>query len=201
MGDPGAGGQANGRQVTDAEDTVELYGDMPNRLVAYAIDVIVVAAVAFGVVLFASRLTEPALHFDLAHDDPAQRVVVDRGLALIHALLATMVSAAYFAGAWRFLAGTPAQRLLGMRVVDASSEKRLSIARALIRWLLLLPPFGIVSLVVADVPGASGLVSALAALWGLALLLSTAVPRSKRGIHDLASGSVVLKRSRITTGS
>jgi uncharacterized RDD family membrane protein YckC len=186
---------SGGGAPVDSEAAIDAYGDVPNRLVAYALDAALLAVLAFGLVLLASRITGPAVQFDLAHDDPVARIVVDRGVALIHALLVTLLSAGYFSGSWRLIAGTPAQRLIGIRVLRARSDRPLSTGASLLRWVLLLPPFWLASLVLADVPGAGGFVMVTAIGWGAALLLTAALRRDKRGLHDLASGSVVVKRS------
>ena len=47
------------------------------------------------------------------------------------------LSCLYYAGSWMSLGGTPCQRGLGLRVIDVSSGRNLSLDAALLRWALL----------------------------------------------------------------
>jgi hypothetical protein len=162
------------------------------RIVAYGIDVVVVSVGLFAVAVLLSLLLGPAVVFDLGHPEPSDRFEVAAGRAWLHALLASVLSAAYFAGSWWRLGGTVAQRLLGMSVVSKSSGRRASLSAALVRWVVLIPPFGLASLALADIPSAGALLLILGAAWAVALLVSVRRRRDRRGIHDQASGTAVV---------
>jgi uncharacterized RDD family membrane protein YckC len=129
--------------------------------------------------------------------------------------------ALYFAGAWVAWGASPGQKVLGLRVLDASSGQRLSTDQALLRWVVLAGAAEAISMVVlvmvldwiARTPAnawlATGYYGSTAStsldsapgypllswggtLWSLVLLIVTAVDRMKRGWHDKISGSVVL---------
>jgi len=48
-----------------------------------------------------------------------------------------LLRAAYFAGCWAYFRATPGQRLLSLNVVAVESAERLSLGRAVVRWLAL----------------------------------------------------------------
>jgi uncharacterized RDD family membrane protein YckC len=72
--------------------------------------------------------------------------------ALIVALAVYIgIHVAYFAGGWIRLGGTPAQRILGLRVADTVSGENLSIDQALLRWVVLTGISTVVSAIFAVV--------------------------------------------------
>jgi hypothetical protein len=126
-------------------------------------------------------------------------VAVDKGLVALNALFATILSAAYFVVPWTRLGGSPAQLALRMRVRGDARGEALTIPRALLRWLLLFPPFATVSALAAGVPLLGWLVWGSALVWYLVLLLTTAQSETNQGLHDRIAGSVV-RRGRPVAG-
>jgi len=109
-----------------------------------------------------------------------------------YALLAGF-SAAYSVASWRIGGATPAQRLLGLRVLDATEPRLLSWPRSAVRWFAL---FGWTFLGAAS-NGTDGLTLA-AALWVVILLLSQVSGDGRQGYHDrLARSLVVRGRQRL----
>jgi len=158
--------------------------------------------------------------------DPLARVTapvidVNVGLLVVVCALYMVMMALYFAGAWVAWGASPGQKVLGLRVLDASSGQRLSTDQALLRWVVLAGAAEAISMVVlvmvldwmARTPAnawlATGYYGTAAStsldsapgypllswgttLWSIVLLIVTAVDRMKRGWHDKISGSVVL---------
>jgi uncharacterized RDD family membrane protein YckC len=125
-------------------------------------------------------------------------VDVDRDIAVVDALLSTLLGALYFAGSWARFGATPGQRVLAIRVVGANDGGRVPLARSLVRWLLLAAPLGIASvLTTAVVTGAAeALVDLAVVAWYVALLVTTARSPVARGLHDRWAGTAVTKPAR-----
>jgi uncharacterized RDD family membrane protein YckC len=165
------------------------------RLVAYALDIV---AVSLSIIVVAGGLSlvlGPALRLDLANDDPLARVVTTPGRTILDVAVATLLSAAYFAGSWWSMGATIGQRLLGIGVVaTAGSARTLEPGAALVRWVVLIPPLGILSVIATDVPGIAAVTVAAGAIWALILLGSTVRRADRRGLHDRAAGTRVLRQ-------
>ena len=71
---------------------------MPNRLVGYVIDLLILSILAFVCAVVVSVLFGPIVEIDLSTDP---RVTLNQGLALLNGALATAVGAVYFVGSWR----------------------------------------------------------------------------------------------------
>lgn len=170
------------------------YADAPNRLVAYALDAILLAILILVASIVVSLAFGPVVAFD---SDGSTPLDVDRGLGLLDAALATAISLVYFVGTWRRLGGSPGQRLLGISVAGAEGP-RLSLKRALVRWLPIGLPAGAVALLVPVLHGLGDLAVDLALLaWYVVLLATIVRSPTKQGWHDRLAASVVLKRARI----
>jgi len=113
--------------------------------------------------LIAVALAQLVAGAAVAHGDGAAR-------ALVHPLMALGIPVAQ-ALAWSLLRGTPGMLLMGCVVLDEATGRRLPIARSALRavtlWLGLLP-------------------LGLGSLWILK-------DRRRRGWHDIAAGSVVVR--------
>lgn len=173
-------------------ETAEVYADVPNRLVALGIDAVLLSAIILVGAIAVSLTVGPVVRIE------GSSVEVDRDIAVVDALLSTLLGALYFAGSWARFGATPGQRLLGIRVVEASDGGRVSLARSLVRWLLLAAPFGIASVLsTAVVTGAAeALVDLALVAWYLALLVTTARSPVARGLHDRWAGTAVTRPAR-----
>ena len=164
------------------------------RLLAYALDAVVLVIVIYVVALVLRAVMGPTLRITDAAGVP--HVDVDRSHSLINSLAATLITGVYFVGSWRRLGSTPGQRLIGARVVRIDGERRLGLGSAVGRWLLLGTPLGLISTVVGRSVVGSVIPVALIAGWSVALYVSTARSRTKRGFHDRISGSIVVRRRK-----
>jgi uncharacterized RDD family membrane protein YckC len=165
------------------------------RLLAFGLDAIVVSVAILLAAAAMSAILGPALRLDLAHPEPPLRVIATYGRPELNALVAMALSATYFAGSWWTMAATPGQRLLGIRVPEATTAAlRLTAGAALLRWIVLFPPFGLAAALAADLRGLSASLTAAGVLWGLVLLISTVRRADRRGLHDRAAGSIVVRR-------
>lgn len=157
-------------------------------------------------------------------------LVINANQLVVWAAVWVLIGILYATAFWSLLGSLPGQRLMGMRVVDAATGKPLVPWRALWRSILVygIPAVAAAVLFVvtcqvlaAIVPADFGLSSettyidatynnALGVLisicdvavwaWPLMLLISTAVSRDRRGIHDRLSRSLVLGRAAVVQG-
>ena len=170
----------------------EVYADVPNRLVALGIDAVLLTAIVLVGAIAVSLTVGPVVRIE------GSSVEVDRDIAVVDAQLSTLLGALYFAGSWARFGATPGQRLLGIRVVRAHDGGPVTIAGALVRWLLLAAPLGVASVLTTAVVsgGAEALVDLALALWYLALLVTTARSPVARGLHDRWAGTAVTRPAR-----
>jgi len=87
----------------------------------------------------------------------------------------------YHVYAWSRLGATPGQQLLKMRVLDAQTGHLLGPARAAARWF------------VAELPGLNLVFGPYILLWYATVAVSVGRDPQRRGVHDRAAGSVVVR--------
>jgi uncharacterized RDD family membrane protein YckC len=144
---------------------------------------------------------------------------VEMGRLVVVACLYVGLMALYFVGTWIAWGASPGQKLLGLRVADASSGGNLRLDRALLRWFVMVGVaeiIGAVSLVfildwVAKTStndwlsrsgygstasigpgGGSALLQYLPLLWMILMVIVTGIDKMKQGWHDKVVGSIVL---------
>ncbi|CAN5148888.1 hypothetical protein BH20ACT13_BH20ACT13_10750 [soil metagenome] len=178
--------------------TAKFYADVPNRVVALLVDAVLLTLLIFAGTVIVALVVGPAVEFDPAAENVGEAVTIQRGVAVVDALLNLMLSAAYFVGSWRFLGGSPGQRWLGMTVVDDRGGDRVSARRALARWALLGAPFGAGALLTAAVASSAVAlaVNVAVAVWYFVLLVTVARSPTRQGVHDRVAHTVVAKEAR-----
>ena len=167
-----------------------LYADVPNRVMALILDIILLSVIGFALAwLFGGLVSQPG-----AIDSAGGELdLVPFGVVLA---LQLAVSFAYFGGSWTLLGFTPGMRLLGLRIGEESEGGAVSWRQSLIRWLLLGVPALLSSLAVY-VPNAIGLIlGALGVVWMLALLYTMAQSPTKQGLHDRSAHTILIRARR-----
>ena len=115
------------------------------RLVAWIIDAFLaslLALIPFSVAISLGAVSLNTHVIDQLQADPHATInepLVALNMPVIAAAVAVwmILRAAYFAGGWTYFRGTAGQRLLSLNVVAVENSERLSLARAIIRWLAL----------------------------------------------------------------
>lgn len=178
-----------------------VYGDVPNRIIAYIIDAIIIGIIGFVVSLILQGILGPTQTVRLTGSDPNNpfgiAVETNYVSALVIALVQAAISAGYFIFTWTNpgMRGSVGMKVLGMQVGNETDGATVTTNQALTRWVLLGAPLGIAS-VLAGV-GTLGLLIALAALvWFIVLLVTTAQSPTKQGMHDRYAKTVVVKAAR-----
>jgi uncharacterized RDD family membrane protein YckC len=176
------------------------YADVPNRVIAYIIDAIIVGIVSFivGAVLFAivgapttiRSVADPNNPLGLRLETSTNYVST-----LIYAVVGIAISAGYFIYTWTAMRGTVGMKVLGMQVGNAADGATLTTDQAIRRWLAL---GGIFSLAQTLNPlPLLGILLGFAALaWVIFLIVTTAQSPTKQGWHDKFANTIVVKAAR-----
>jgi hypothetical protein len=167
--------------------------DVPSRLVAYALDAVILTILVFVGALVVAAVLGPTVRFLGPEDALRGRVTVDRGLAFVNGVVSTGISGTYFVGSWTFLGGSPGMRLLGLHLGHERDGGRVRLGPSLVRWLLLGAPFGLAALLTWGVPALRASVGAAVAAWYLVLLVTTVRSATRQGVHDHHARTVVTK--------
>lgn len=168
-----------------------VYADVPNRAIAYIIDVILVGIVAaiIGIVLAGVGLSTGSfatgtLNFEINYV----------GL-IVSAIVGAAISAGYFVYTWTSMRGTIGMKVLGMQIGNAGDGKTLTTDQAIRRWLVIAAP-GILAQVLFVLPAIGTLLGLVALGWFLYLLWTTYSSPTKQGFHDKFANTMVVKAAR-----
>ena len=166
----------------------QLLADVPHRVVALLIDMIVVALlgllVAATVGAALGGVVTPRT-LDSAGGD------LDLVPFLVVLVLVLLLSLAYFAIGWSRWAATLGMRLLGLTLLADDGGHRLPTAQAIARWVVVGIPATIATLPIF-VPSLLAVILAIIALIGLVgLLLTIGQDPARQGLHDRYARSIV----------
>ena len=155
-----------------------VYGDVPNRIIAYIID---------GFVLFVINVVIIAVLGAFLSGLIGTIVFTAIGLA---------ISAVYFVYTWTKMRATVGMRVLSLQIGTAPGGETISTDQAIRRWLALGAAFSIAQ-VLATALGALGSLIGLAAFaWFIFLLVTTAQSPTKQGWHDKFANTQVVKAAK-----
>jgi uncharacterized RDD family membrane protein YckC len=163
-----------------------VYADVPNRAIAYIIDVIILAVINFIVFIILAAIGLASVNTIGTYNFVA---------GLIAAVVATVINGAYFIYTWTTMRASPGQKVLGMQVGNASDGATLTMEQAVKRWIALGAPFGIAQ-ALNPLPGLGFIIGLAALAWFIALLWTTAQSPTKQGLHDQYANTVVVKGAR-----
>jgi uncharacterized RDD family membrane protein YckC len=170
-----------------------LYADVPNRIVALVLDIIVLSIIGFALAwLLGGLVSEPG-----ALDSPGGEL--DVAAFAIVLILQLAISFLYFGSLWTLAGSTLGMRLLGLRIGDEAAGRRISWRQAGLRWFFLGIPSLLASLAVY-VPNTIGLIlGALGAAWLALLLYTMAQNPARQGLQDRYAHTIVTKARRRTS--
>jgi hypothetical protein len=146
---------------------------MNRRFIAYVLDGLALTLVALVGV---SRIA-PGIGADA---DAFTRVVITGAIGL-----------GYFGLSWTQLGGSPFQRLLGVRTVNAADGALMTPAQAVRRWALLYGP-GVLLSAISLLQGATA-ASLLVLAYAYYLYRTASRDPQRRGFHDHQSGTIVVR--------
>lgn len=191
---PGGRTRALGENITSTDRTPGPHGflvaDVPNRIMALAIDIIVFALSGFAWVWFLGGLvTQPGAIGAAGGELDAVAFLVVLGLQLA-------ISFVYLAGTWVLLGWTPGMRLLGLRLGDEIDGGPISWRPALVRWTILGIPALLASVAIYVTHGVGIILSALGLAWLALLLYTMAQSPGRQGFHDRLAHTIVVRARR-----
>lgn len=159
------------------------YATFGGRLIAYIVDSIAIGIVT-GIVSAVMGGGIFALYGFSAFGF-GRRLGFDFGLAgIAFAIVAGLISGAYFVYFWTHTGATPGQSLLGLEVRNAADGARLTQEQAIRRWAFLVVPF------ISVFP----LVGLLVFLYQIFLAYTVTTDPNAQGFHDKEARTVVVRR-------
>ena len=167
-----------------------VYADVPNRIIAYILDAILVGLFTFvvGVILAGVGLTAVTVNPDLS-------VSVNYAGAFVQGILGLLISAAYFIYTWTRMRATLGMRVLGMQIGNAGDGATMTTNQGIRRYVALSAP-AIIAQVFNAIP-LIGVVIGLAGLvWYIWLIYTMAQSPTKQGWHDTFANTQVVKSAR-----
>lgn len=167
-----------------------VYADVPNRAIAYIIDVIIVAIVAGIVFAILS-----GIGLSVVTVSSSGAIQVNYAAALIQGVIGLVISAAYFIYTWTSMRATVGMRVLGMQIGNAGDGKTLTTEQAVRRYLALSAP-SILAQVLSPLPAIGFIIGLLAFAWFIYLIYTTANSPTKQGWHDVFANTQVVKAAR-----
>jgi uncharacterized RDD family membrane protein YckC len=165
--------------------------DMPDRIIAFIIDAIIIGIVGFVIMaILGSVLTETRTDTFLGVP-----IVVTRPSLIgqiVGVLITLAISAGYFIYMWLKMGGsTIGMRVMKLSVRDAASGGPITQQQAINRWLLLGGPQAAGFLYVLPLIGF--IVSIIVFVYYIYLLVTTAQSPTRQGLHDRYANTVVAK--------
>jgi uncharacterized RDD family membrane protein YckC len=167
-----------------------VYADVPNRIIAYIIDAIIVAVlnIAVSIILAGLGLTAATINQDLT-------VSVNYVGALVSGIVGLLLSAGYFIYSWTRMRATVGMRLLGMQIGNAGDGTTITNEQGIRRYLALSAP-AILAQVLQPIP-LIGIVIGLAGLvWYIWLIYTMSQSPTKQGWHDVFANTQIVKAAR-----
>jgi uncharacterized RDD family membrane protein YckC len=160
-----------------------VYADVPNRVIAFIID---------AIILFVLLLIVGAILGAIGLATGAGATFVS---SIVYALIGLAVGAGYFIYTWTSMRATLGMRALGMQIGNAGDGKTLTMEQAVRRYGALAGP-GIVAQAFAGISVIGAVLSLLSLAWVIYLLYTTANSPTKQGWHDVFANTQVVKAAK-----
>jgi uncharacterized RDD family membrane protein YckC len=187
---PPGGAPAMSTATASTPGNMFVFADVPNRIIAYILDAILVGIFTFivGVILAGLGLHAVTVNSDLS-------VSVDYVAAAVQGILGLLISAGYFIYTWTRMRGTLGMRALGMQIGNAGDGATMTTNQGVRRYVALSAP-AILAQVFTGIPLIGAVISLAGLVWYIWLLYSTAQSPTKQGWHDTFANTQVVKAAR-----
>jgi uncharacterized RDD family membrane protein YckC len=170
-----------------------VYADVANRVIAYVIDLLVIAVIniVVGIVLGIIGIAVVT--------GTDGNVATNLAGSLIYTFIGLVISGAYFVYSWTNQRATVGMKAFNLQIGNAPEGATITTEQAIRRWLALGAIFSIAQ-VLNPLPFV-GLVIAVAALaWVIFLLYTTSNSPTKQGWHDKFANTMIVKAVGGPTG-
>lgn len=163
-----------------------VYGDVPNRIIAYIIDIIIIVIinVAVGIVLAIVGIS--------ASSGSGLDVTTNWIGSIILTAVSLAISGAYFVYAWTNQRATIGMKALSLQIGNAPGGTTITRDQAIRRWLALGAIFSIAQ-ILTPLPLIGILISLASLGWVIFLLYTTAKSPTKQGWHDVFANTMIVK--------
>lgn len=155
------------------------YADVPNRIIAYIIDVILLGIINLIVLALVVAI--------MGASDAASIVITVIGL---------VISIGYWVWSWSSRRMTVGMQLLGLQIGSEADGSTITQGQALVRWAIIGVPGLLASATSYFSSGLGVLLSLVGAIWLIALLVSIAQSATKQGYHDRYAKTIMVKAAR-----
>jgi len=164
---------------------------VPNRAIAYIIDVVILVIVgavvgAVALAILGQRITTGNI----------QTTSVSTASQLFYEVVWYAIIAGYFWLTWTRMRGTVGMKLLGMQIGHEVDGRTIDTNQAMVRIVAMFGPGFVAGVISAFALGLGFLANLVAFVWFLALLVTTAKSPTKQGLHDQYAHTMVVKAAR-----
>lgn len=175
--------------ATPSPATGLVYGDVPNRIIAYIIDAIVLFLI--NVVI--------AIPLGVAGISAINSTGLGASTNWVGSILLTAISLAisgvYFIYLWTNNRATVGMRALSLQIGTADTGQTITRDQAIKRWLALGAIFSIAQ-ILSPVPLIGVLIAFLSLGWVIFLIVTTAQSPTKQGWHDKFANTQIVKAAK-----
>jgi uncharacterized RDD family membrane protein YckC len=170
------------------------YADVPNRIIAFIIDMIILTVIGFLLVLVLGGLfgglTTPSGALDSAGGE------LNLGVFLFVSIAQLAVSLAYFGYFWTSSRGTPGMKLLGLQIGHEIDGRNIDWHQAIVRWFIIGIPSILSSFASYASTSLSLILSLVGLVWLIVLLYTMAQSPTKQGLQDRYAHTILVKAGR-----
>jgi uncharacterized RDD family membrane protein YckC len=167
-----------------------VFADVPNRIIAYIIDIIVIFVISFAVFLVLAIVgisTTSGTGLTATTNWIGSLILTAFGLA---------ISGAYFVYSWSNQRATIGMKALGLQIGDAPGGATVTTNAAIRRWLALGAAFSIAQ-ALTPLPFIGVLIGFAAFGWVIFLLYTTWKSPTKQGWHDVFANTMIVKATKV----
>ena len=162
-----------------------VYADLPNRIIAYVIDIVVLVVINVVVTIVLGAVGLSTLN----------GLDVNYLAVLVSGIVGLAISAGYFIYTWTSMRATVGMRVLGMQIGNEGDGATLTQNQAVRRWIAVGGWISIAG-IVNPVPLIGMLVGLAGLIYVIYLLYTTAQSPTKQGYHDHFAHTMVVKATR-----
>lgn len=166
-----------------------VYGDVPNRIIAYIIDIIVIFVISIAV-----SLVLGIVGISVVSGSGVNATTNWFGTLVVTAF-GLVISGAYFIYSWANQRATIGMKVLGLQIGNAPDGATITTNQAIKRWLALGAFFSILQ-VLSSLPLVGVLISFAALGWVIFLLYTTWKSPTKQGWHDVFANTMIVKATK-----
>lgn len=168
-----------------------VYGDVPNRSIAFIIDGIIIGII--GAIIGAISI---AILGDKVTVGNIQVTSASSISILVYNVVWYAIIAVYFWYMWTKSRATVGMRLLGMQIGHETDGRTIDNNQAMVRIAAMFGPGFVASILSAFALSLGAVANLVAFVWFLALLYTTAKSPTHQGLHDQYAHTMVVKSAR-----